>query len=254
MIFGKICTFGRPAGVWTRAETNVHVFDLFWRTRARLGAWPRVPAPSDVRPRALARAYKAAQGRDRTPRAPSAPPEPEFTGVLSEHGVPLAARARPPWTGHSGPPPPNLAPWLASLEPRRASRALKPNATSPEAPDCHRRTPADRHRSWSELHGEEFPNSLYPRHQWLPVKLLEHFDWALPPWAGRSTHRRRARPPAHAASPPPVTTAGDPHLDVIARDPPRPRPTLRRTSTITGKPRHLFFSPRLLFRRGKSAG
>jgi hypothetical protein len=32
-------------------------------------------------------------------------------------------------------------------------------------------------------------------------------------------HRRRARLPAHAASPPPVTTAGDPHLDATTRDP-----------------------------------
>jgi hypothetical protein len=68
-IFGKICTFGRPADVWTRVETNVHVFDLSWRARACPGARPRAPAPSDARPRALARAhaYKAAQGHDRTP-------------------------------------------------------------------------------------------------------------------------------------------------------------------------------------------
>jgi hypothetical protein len=118
-IFGKICTFGQPACVWTRAETNVHVFDLSWRARARPDARPHAPMPSNTRP--CARTYKVAQGHDRTPRTPSASPEHEFAGVLSTHGVPSAARARPPWTGHSGPPPSNPAPWLASLEPCRAS-------------------------------------------------------------------------------------------------------------------------------------
>jgi hypothetical protein len=153
------------------------------------------------------------------PRTLSALPEHEFAGVLSTHSVPAAARARPPWTGHSDPPPSNPTPQLASLEPRKASWALRPNTISPEALDCHRRTPSDRRRAWTELHGEPLSNSLHPRHHWLPVKLPEHFDWALPPWAGRCTHRRRARPPVHAASPPPVTTDGDPDLDVTARDP-----------------------------------
>jgi hypothetical protein len=152
------------------------------------------------------------------PSTLSAPPEHEFAGVLSTHGVLAATQACPSWTGHSDPPPSNLAPRLASLEPRKASWALRLNTTLPETPDCHRWTPADRRRTWTELHDEPFSNSLHPRHHWLPVKLPEHFDWALPPWAGRSTHNRRVRPPAHAASPPPFTTVGDPQLDVTARD------------------------------------
>jgi hypothetical protein len=40
-----------------------------WRAKARWGIRPRAPAPSNARPLALthARAYKAAQGLDRTP-------------------------------------------------------------------------------------------------------------------------------------------------------------------------------------------
>jgi hypothetical protein len=98
------------------------------------------------------------------PRTPSALPEPEFTGVFSEHGVPSATRARPPWTGHSDPPLPNSTPRLASLEPRRASCSLKPSATSLKAPNCHHRIPAVRRRAWTELHSEPFSKSLHPRH------------------------------------------------------------------------------------------
>jgi hypothetical protein len=53
-IFGKICMFGCSASVWTRAEANIHVFDLFWRARARPGARPRVLAPSAALACALA--------------------------------------------------------------------------------------------------------------------------------------------------------------------------------------------------------
>jgi hypothetical protein len=66
---GKIRTFVIPASVWTEAETNAHVFDVFWRARARFGAWPHAhhAAPSQTRAHACAHSYKADRGCDRTP-------------------------------------------------------------------------------------------------------------------------------------------------------------------------------------------
>jgi hypothetical protein len=97
-------------------------------------------------------------------RMPLVLPKPEFAELSPEHDAPPTSRACPIWTGCSSPTPPEPAPLLASLESCRASRALKPNATSPEAPDRHRRTPADHRRTWTKPHGEPFPNSLQPRH------------------------------------------------------------------------------------------
>jgi hypothetical protein len=67
--FAKIRTFAISASVRTRAETNTHVFDAFWRARARLGARPRAhrAATSQTRAPARARAYKASQGFNCTP-------------------------------------------------------------------------------------------------------------------------------------------------------------------------------------------
>jgi hypothetical protein len=81
------------------------------------------------------------------PRSLSAPPEHRFAGVPPAHGMPAAARSRPPWTGHSGPPPYNPTPRLASPELRKASRALRPSTISPEVLDCHHRTSFDRCRA-----------------------------------------------------------------------------------------------------------
>jgi hypothetical protein len=70
-IFAKIRTFAISARVRTRAETNAHVFDAFWRARARPGAQPRahraVTSRTRAPARARARAYKASQGFNRTP-------------------------------------------------------------------------------------------------------------------------------------------------------------------------------------------
>jgi hypothetical protein len=68
-IFAKIRTFAISASVRTQAETNAHVFDEFWRARARPGAQPRVhrAAPSQTHATARARAYKTHQGFNRTP-------------------------------------------------------------------------------------------------------------------------------------------------------------------------------------------
>jgi hypothetical protein len=66
---GKIRTFVIPAGVLTRAKTNAHVFDTFWRARAhpRRSAHARSPAPCQPRVHARARVYKSHRGLDRTP-------------------------------------------------------------------------------------------------------------------------------------------------------------------------------------------
>jgi hypothetical protein len=66
---GEIRTFAISASVWTEAETNAHVFDSFWRARARPDARPRAhrAAPSQTHAHACARAYKADWSLDRTP-------------------------------------------------------------------------------------------------------------------------------------------------------------------------------------------
>jgi hypothetical protein len=68
-IFAKIRTFAISASVRTRTETNAHVFDAFWRARARPGAQPRAHRAASSQTRATARAStcKASQGFNRTP-------------------------------------------------------------------------------------------------------------------------------------------------------------------------------------------
>jgi hypothetical protein len=68
-IFAKIRTFAISASVRTRAETNAHVFDAFWRARARPDAQPHAhrAASSQTRATARANACKASQGFNRTP-------------------------------------------------------------------------------------------------------------------------------------------------------------------------------------------
>jgi hypothetical protein len=94
-IFAKIRTFAISASIRTRAETNAHVFDAFWRARARPGAQPHAhrTVPSQTRAPARARAYKGSQSLNRTPCSLSTSPERKFTCVCPAHGVPAAARA-----------------------------------------------------------------------------------------------------------------------------------------------------------------
>jgi hypothetical protein len=115
-------------------------------------------------------------------------------------------------------PQPRPSPWTASPRGCEAFPSLSRDIASPEKRAQPHRTSTDRRHAWTGSHDEPFSNSLHPQHHWPPMKLPEHFDLTLPPWAGRSMHRRRAWPPAHAASPPLVTTDDDSHLDVIARD------------------------------------
>jgi hypothetical protein len=220
----RYACLGRPTGIWTRAETHIHVFDRVlkrsashWLPSARA---PRMvgSCPPHLHPAMPEGAYKcpwcaAVHSSLRlTPRAetptPASSPPPAIT-----------ARARPPWPTLPVDPQPRPNPWTASPRGGEAFPSLSRGIASPEKRARHRRTSADRHRAWTGSHSEPFSNSLHPHQHWPPMKLPEHLDLTLPPWAGRSTHRRRARPPAHAASPPLVTTTDDPHLDVIATDP-----------------------------------
>jgi hypothetical protein len=86
---GEIRTFVISPSVGTEAETNAHVFDAFWRARARPDARPRAhrAAPSQTRAHTRAHAYKTVR-----PRSLSTSPERKFTGDCSAHGMPAAAR------------------------------------------------------------------------------------------------------------------------------------------------------------------
>jgi hypothetical protein len=64
---GKIRTFVIPAGALTKAETNAHVFDAFWRARARPRRSTHARSPASRQPRVHGRAYKSHPGLDRTP-------------------------------------------------------------------------------------------------------------------------------------------------------------------------------------------
>jgi hypothetical protein len=91
-IFAKIRTFAISASVRTRAKTNAHVFDAFWRARACPGAQPRAHrvAPSQTRATSRSRAYKASQGFNRTPSLAL-----DLAGAQDcpAHGVLVATRA-----------------------------------------------------------------------------------------------------------------------------------------------------------------
>jgi hypothetical protein len=156
--FGKICTFGCSASVWTRAEANVHVFDLFWRARARPGAWPRAPMPSDDQPHTLAcaHAYKAARGHDHTPphalsparaqvhrsslyarRVSGRPSPPTVDQPLQPTSIQSSSSAS--LTSHEAP----RALWLSSTAVSRLEHAP---STSPTA--CARGQPSFGHHLW----------------------------------------------------------------------------------------------------------
>jgi hypothetical protein len=82
--------FSISTSVRTRAETNAHVFDEFWRARARPGAQPRAhrAAPSQTRATARARAYKARQGFNRMP-----PLALDLAGAQDHRRLPYTRRA-----------------------------------------------------------------------------------------------------------------------------------------------------------------
>jgi hypothetical protein len=104
-IFAKIRTFVISASVRTRAETNAHMFDAFWRARACPGARPRAHRAATsrtrapARARARARAYKASQGFNRTP-----PFALDLAGAQDHRHLPCTRRANGrPRTHHRRP-------------------------------------------------------------------------------------------------------------------------------------------------------
>jgi hypothetical protein len=98
-IFAKIRTFAISASVRTRAETNAHMFDVFWRARARPDARPRAHRAMTSWTRARARAYKASQGFNRMP-----PLALDLAGAQDHRRLPCTRRAsRRPSTHHRRP-------------------------------------------------------------------------------------------------------------------------------------------------------
>jgi hypothetical protein len=89
-IFAKIRTFAISASVRTRAETNAHVFDAFWRARARPGARTRAHRVVTSRTRAPAHAlaYKASQGFNCMP-----PLALDLAGAQDHRRLPCTRRA-----------------------------------------------------------------------------------------------------------------------------------------------------------------
>jgi hypothetical protein len=150
-IFAKIHTFSISASFWTRAEEHLHVFDAPWTRQSTPSARPH--APSRARAIACARAYKASQGFNRvSPRAP---------GVCPAHGVPAAARAPTTvdWPTEPSPAPSN--PRERLYVPRWSSQSEESSSASPEMLDQGHRTSPDRLRTYTELHGELFFDSLH---------------------------------------------------------------------------------------------
>jgi hypothetical protein len=90
---GEIRTFVILARVWTRAETNAHVFDTFWRDRARPRRSAHARSPTTCQPRAHARGYISHPSLDVHTRASLTQPELKFVGVFPVSEVPAAAQA-----------------------------------------------------------------------------------------------------------------------------------------------------------------
>jgi hypothetical protein len=98
-IFAKIRTFAISASVRTRAETNTHVFDAFWRARARPGAKPHAHHAAPSQTHAPAHAYKTSQGFNRTP-----PLALDLAGAQDHRRLPCTRRASSrPSTHHRRP-------------------------------------------------------------------------------------------------------------------------------------------------------
>ena len=91
--YGEIRTFGCSAGARTRAEGNGHVFDTPWRRQSmpRRSA-PRAPRRANPAPTPAAIKPTPTLTSTTHPRSLPTPPEHQFTGDRSAHGVPAAAR------------------------------------------------------------------------------------------------------------------------------------------------------------------
>jgi hypothetical protein len=93
--------------------------------------------------------------------------------------------------------------------PKLQPRSCPAEEASATSPDFVRPPPhVDRATRWA------ISNYLRLRPPWLPVKLPNSLDWAMPPWLGRNPRRWRAPLPAHKVRPTPAIPDADPHIDV----------------------------------------
>jgi hypothetical protein len=113
--FSEVRTVVTSSGARTWADEHTHVFDAPWRRQGTPSALS--PAPCHPAPMPAPAAIKPTLASTVHPHVPLTQPEPEFTGVFQENGVPAAAQAtttvdRPsqpffapsdPWVSFSGP-------------------------------------------------------------------------------------------------------------------------------------------------------
>jgi hypothetical protein len=221
--------------------------------RARHDAWPRA---RHARPRAHARfrAYKANQGRDRTPLLALSPAQAHV-----HWRSPCTRRA-------SGRPSPTTVDWplQPSSTPSNPSASLLGARWSSPSPQTEHHTAGG-----DKLTSSDFVRPLSHVYQATRSATLRFFAPTAPltsrepPQAiwlnsiavsrpehvspASSTHLR-TRPALLRPSPPAIRPSTWPP------EAPKPHPTLHRTSPTAGKPRHHLCSLRLLFRRGGSTG
>jgi hypothetical protein len=124
---GEIRTFVILVGVWTRAETNAHVFNAFWRARARSrrSAHARSPAPCQPRAHARDHGYKSHPGLDRTSPRVTDP-------TIDRPTQPLPAPSDPR---------------VSFYGPRWSSQSRGLDSTSPDTPDRWHQTSTGRRRT-----------------------------------------------------------------------------------------------------------
>jgi hypothetical protein len=127
------------------------------RTRAQ----PCTPArPCRSTPaHASRRVYKNRQASVVLPSVPHLTSQAQHLLQRALRRPPSNLSARPPWPNPSWPSPLNFVPRLASLEPHRAPRRKKPDATSPEKSFHPRRSCNPRRRTWPRLTGKPFSDS-----------------------------------------------------------------------------------------------
>jgi hypothetical protein len=235
-IVGKICTFGRPTGVWTRAETKPpHV-------RPLPGAPEHARAP-DPTPSPVPAPIKQPKASTVLPRMPLVPSKPEFAGL------PLSTtRHRPPSLPdhgcHGQPFPSTLS--LALARGRLPREAVKLSQAWGETLP-HRRSKCDLAglRPPATARGPDHTVS----HSQIPcTRGITDLPWSSPSTLIWLYCREQARArtadepdrlrtwPAHLRSPPSTTLTSTWPLETLG-----PHPTLHRTSTVIGKPRHRFF-------------
>jgi hypothetical protein len=111
-----------------------------------------LPAPAPIKP---------AEASVVRPHALSTSLEREITGVCPAHGVPVAARAPATVDRPAEPFPAPSNPRNRLYVPRWSTQSEELSSASSEKPDQGHRTSPNRRRTWTELHGELFFDSLH---------------------------------------------------------------------------------------------